>query len=137
MVAEVFAAHETINLVLKLLRVTNMLEALQLCLCHSCRWLTALQMTSQNRISILPPVRDTVLSSFSFVLLQVVAEVYAAHDIPAKPQILLSLVLYKIVEPLQVSQLVIVLLLDVAKQVPAEWSACLRCGETTDVPRGL
>ena len=59
------------------------------------------------------------------VLLQVVAEVYAAHDIPAKPQILLSLVLYKIVEPLQVSQLLVVLLLDGAEQVPLEQGVCL------------
>ena len=45
---------------------------------------------------------------------------YAAHDIPAKPQNLLSLVLYKIVEPLQVSSLLVALLLIGRQQVPAE-----------------
>lgn len=34
--------------------------------------------------------------------LQVVAEVYAAQDVVVKPHILLSLVLYKIVDPAQV-----------------------------------
>ena len=35
--------------------------------------------------------------------LQVVAEVYAAQDVVVKPHILLSLVLYKIVDPAQVA----------------------------------
>lgn len=61
-------------------------------------------MTSQNLLCILClPERYCFEPLLVRVLLQVVAEVYAAHDIPAKPQILLSLVLYKIVEPLQVS----------------------------------
>ena len=34
--------------------------------------------------------------------MQVVAEVYAAQDVVVKPHILLSLVLYKIVDPAQV-----------------------------------
>ena len=34
--------------------------------------------------------------------MQVVAEVYAAQDVVVKPHILLSLVLYKIVDPVQV-----------------------------------
>lgn len=37
--------------------------------------------------------------------LQVVAEVYAAQDVVVKPHILLSLVLYKIVDPAQVGVL--------------------------------
>jgi len=37
--------------------------------------------------------------------LQVVAEVYAAQDVVVKPHILLSLVLYKIVDPAQVGLL--------------------------------
>lgn len=37
------------------------------------------------------------------MVMQVVAEVYAAQDIVVRPYILLSLVLYKIVDPHQVS----------------------------------
>ena len=39
--------------------------------------------------------------------MQVVAEVYAAQDVVVRPHILLSLVLYKIVDPHQVNILVI------------------------------
>ncbi len=38
----------------------------------------------------------------SHCVLQVVAEVYAAQDVVVKPHILLSLVLYKVVDPAQV-----------------------------------
>lgn len=40
----------------------------------------------------------------AFWQMQVVAEVYAAQNVVVKPQILLSLVLYKIVDPAQVGQ---------------------------------
>lgn len=51
-------------------------------------------------------VQHSALNSLSngllFFALQVIAEVYAAQDVVVKPHILLSLVLYKIVDPAQV-----------------------------------
>jgi len=45
---------------------------------------------------------DSVSTGLLVFALQVVAEVYAAQDVVVKPHILLSLVLYKIVDPAQV-----------------------------------
>ncbi len=47
----------------------------------------------------------SVLTGLLLCASQVVAEVYAAQDVVVKPHILLSLVLYKIVDPAQVGVL--------------------------------
>eukprot|EP00891_Asterochloris_glomerata_P001080 jgi/Astpho2/1080/fgenesh1_pg.00017_%23_19_t len=65
---------------------------------------TALLNLLHSNLDLFDTCIDQCYTSYQAVsrgYFQVVAEVYAAHDIPAKPQILLSLVLYKIVEPLQ------------------------------------
>ncbi len=67
-------------------------------------------MNASNTVCALYPtfkcVQHGALNSLSTSLLalalQVVAEVYAAQDVVVKPHILLSLVLYKIVDPAQV-----------------------------------